>query len=159
MNELDVTHDPSRKSWVDSANRPTTDFPIQNLPFCMFARPGDVKRAGVAIGDEILDLKAAADLGLLDSESAATVRACTDVGLNPLMATAGPKATALRRRISELLSMGHTAAGSQDRLLVAQAQYEELTPGTADPKIAAYQSVCSTPQPDCFDNWTASAPR
>ena len=107
MPDLDFTHDPSRKSWVATANSPTTDFPIQNLPFCMFARPGEVKRAGVAIGDEILDLTAAVDLGLLEGEMAATVRACTDGGLNPLMATAGPKATALRRRLSELLSAGN----------------------------------------------------
>ena len=120
MTDLDFTHDPSRKSWVATANSPTTDFPIQNLPFCMFARPGEVKRAGVAIGDEILDLTAAADLGLLEGEMAATVRACTDIGLNPLMATAGPKATALRRRLSELLSAGDKAAASQDQLLVAQ---------------------------------------
>ena len=30
---IDETHDPSLKSWVESANDPTTDFPIQNLPF------------------------------------------------------------------------------------------------------------------------------
>ena len=120
--DLDVTHDPARKSWVATANEPSADFPIQNLPFCLFARPGEVKRAGVAIGDEVLDLKAAADLELLEGETAATVRACTDVGLNPLMGTAGPKATALRRRLSELLSIGHDAAGSRDRLLTAQRQ-------------------------------------
>ena len=52
MADIDVTHDPTRKSWVASANAPSTDFPIQNLPFCMFARPGEAKRAGVAIGEE-----------------------------------------------------------------------------------------------------------
>jgi fumarylacetoacetase len=122
MTDLDFTHDPSRKSWVATANSPTTDFPIQNLPFCMFARPGEVKRAGVAIGDEILDLTAAADLGLLDGDMVATVRACTDAGLNPLMATAGPKATALRCHLSELLLAGNTAAASPDQLLVAQRE-------------------------------------
>jgi len=37
--DLDVTHDPARKSWVATANEPSADFPIQNLPFCMFAVP------------------------------------------------------------------------------------------------------------------------
>ena len=120
--DLDVTHDPARKSWVATANEPSADFPIQNLPFCMFARPGEAKRAGVAIGEKVLDLSAAADLGLLDGEMAATVRACTDVGLNPLMATERTKATALRQRLSEVLSIGHQAADRQDRLLVAQRQ-------------------------------------
>ena len=28
---LNATHDPGLKSWVESANRPGADFPIQNL--------------------------------------------------------------------------------------------------------------------------------
>src|SRR5690606_30432767 len=35
--EINETHDPDLKSWVESANDPNTDFPIQNLPFCIFA--------------------------------------------------------------------------------------------------------------------------
>jgi len=31
---IDETHDPKLESWVESANDPETDFPIQNLPFC-----------------------------------------------------------------------------------------------------------------------------
>ena len=34
--EINETHDPNLKSWVESANDPNTDFPIQNLPFCVF---------------------------------------------------------------------------------------------------------------------------
>jgi fumarylacetoacetase len=54
------THDPKLKSWVESANDPATDFPIQNLPFGVFRRKGskEVPRGGVAIGDQILDLAA-----------------------------------------------------------------------------------------------------
>ena len=37
MMRLDETHDPSRKSWVASANG-NADFPIQNLPFGVFKR-------------------------------------------------------------------------------------------------------------------------
>jgi fumarylacetoacetase len=29
---LNETHDPARRSWVQSANDPSTDFPLQNLP-------------------------------------------------------------------------------------------------------------------------------
>jgi fumarylacetoacetase len=54
---IDRTHDPERKSWVESANLPGADFPIQNLPYCTFLRRGDDRsRAGVAIGDQLLDL-------------------------------------------------------------------------------------------------------
>jgi fumarylacetoacetase len=57
---LDETHDPARQSFVESANAPHCDFPIQNLPFAVF-RPatGKPPRVGVAIGDQILDVAAA----------------------------------------------------------------------------------------------------
>ena len=34
---MNDTHDPQRQSWVASANRPGVAFPIQNLPFGVFA--------------------------------------------------------------------------------------------------------------------------
>ena len=57
---MDSTHDPNLKSWVESANEPGCDFPIQNLPFGIFKRRGakESPRGGVAIGDQILDLAA-----------------------------------------------------------------------------------------------------
>ena len=62
--QLDETHDPALDSWVASA-KAHGDFPIQNLPFGVFAPPGEEARIGVAIGDSILDLRAAAQAGLL----------------------------------------------------------------------------------------------
>jgi fumarylacetoacetase len=53
---IDKTHDPKLRSWVDSANRPECDFPIQNLPVGVFRAAGEKRaRLGVAIGDFILD--------------------------------------------------------------------------------------------------------
>src|SRR5437764_6136119 len=56
--ELNETHDPNLRSWVESANDPNTDFPIQNLPFVAF-RPIDKPwlrepEFGVRIGDNVL---------------------------------------------------------------------------------------------------------
>src|SRR5919201_1234533 len=58
--KLDKTHDPELTSWVESANVPGCEFPIQNLPFGIFKRKGakELPRGGVAIGDQILDLAA-----------------------------------------------------------------------------------------------------
>ena len=54
---IDETHDPGLRSWVDSANRPGCDFPIQNLPVGVFQVIGTSQaRLGVAIGDFILDV-------------------------------------------------------------------------------------------------------
>jgi hypothetical protein len=82
---LNETHDPSRQSWLRSANHPDTDFPIQNLPLGIF-REGGIARGGAAIGDRIFDLAAALDLGFLSGEVANAVRAAAGDTLNPLMA-------------------------------------------------------------------------
>lgn len=56
--EINETHDPNLKSWIESANDPNTDFPIQNLPFCVFRHYSteNNKSVGVVIGDKIADL-------------------------------------------------------------------------------------------------------
>jgi fumarylacetoacetase len=87
------THDPDLRSWVESANDPASDFPIQNLPFGVFRRKGSKEkpRGGVAIGDQVFDLAA---LGL-----------DTGPNLNKL-AAAGPKAWhELRALLSVSLSL------------------------------------------------------
>jgi fumarylacetoacetase len=58
MHEINETHDPNLLSWIESANSPDTDFPIQNLPFCVFRRANTTEwiRTGVAIGNQIFDL-------------------------------------------------------------------------------------------------------
>ena len=59
MYEINETHDPNLKSWVESANDPDTDFPIQNLPFCMFRQSGDMdegEQIGIRIGNFVVDI-------------------------------------------------------------------------------------------------------
>src|SRR5258705_13436587 len=97
---LDETPDPSRSSWVEGADG-HADFPIQNLPYRVFpSRDGD-RRAGVAIGERILDLRAVAAMGLLPPAGAEVLGAAT---LNRLMALPAAHRTDLRRRLSALLS-------------------------------------------------------
>ena len=54
------------RSWVESANAPDTDFPLNNLPYGAFHVSGSDLHAGVAIGDRILDVTALEQAGLLD---------------------------------------------------------------------------------------------
>ncbi|GGE32516.1 fumarylacetoacetase [Primorskyibacter flagellatus] len=57
---------PLLRSWVESANAPDTDFPLNNLPYGVFSTPDlDGRRMGVAIGDHILDLFALSETGVL----------------------------------------------------------------------------------------------
>lgn len=53
--------EPHLRSWVDTA--PNSPFPIQNLPYGVFTDQAGT-RAGVAIGDRILDLAACESAGL-----------------------------------------------------------------------------------------------
>lgn len=94
MTMLDTTHDASLQSWVPSANAADTDFPVQNLPFGRFS-PKDgaqTMRIGVAIGDQILDLRAA---GLADSDD-----------MHTLMSAEASERQALRSKISQGLRLG-----------------------------------------------------
>src|SRR5581483_645814 len=101
--QLDETHDPARRSWVESANRPDAAFPLQNLPFGVFRRAGEAWRGGVAIGDRILDLGAARRAGLIAGDAADAANAAAGPTLNPLMALGKPSWTALRRALSQFL--------------------------------------------------------
>jgi len=104
----DFTHDPSRRSWVASANG-HQDFPLQNLPFGIFRPQGEKPRGGVAIGDEILDLPMALAQGLFTGEAEQAARTAAGPKLNPLMALGKGSRQALRHRLSKLLD----AAGSE----------------------------------------------
>jgi fumarylacetoacetase len=104
---LNETHDPARKSWIESANNPTGDFPIQNLPLGVFSHSAsDEPRPGIAIGDQILDLAAAYELGLLP-ESVPQGAVCSS-SLNALFSLGQQSLRDLRRRAGELLDAGPT---------------------------------------------------
>ena len=107
---LNDTHDPRRESWVQSANDPKTDFPIQNLPFGIFStETASTRRVGIAIGDEILDVSAAIDAGMIDA-SAAVTRAAKASSLNGLMSSNPEEISALRASVSDALEAGNSSA-------------------------------------------------
>jgi fumarylacetoacetase len=91
------TNDASLTSWVETARG--SDFPIQNLPLGIFSVGQRRRRAGVAIGDFVLDLVAVADL--LDEDWREDL---SQPVLNGWLAR-GPEAQReLRVRLQELLS-------------------------------------------------------
>jgi fumarylacetoacetase len=136
---LNETHDPARRSFLDSANAPDADFPIQNLPFGVF-RPaaGAAPRVGVAIGDQVLDVAAAS--GAFTGLAAEAARACAASQLNVLMAL-GPQAwSALRLALSRGLSAEHGDATLR-RHLTALAQAELVMPVMVPDFTDFYASV------------------
>jgi len=106
MSSIDETHDPRRESWVASA-RGHAEFPIQNLPLGVFSPVGGPARGGVAIGNQIFDLRAGLEAGLFAGEAATAAEAAAGPILNPLMALDKGARLALRRSLSALLSAGN----------------------------------------------------
>ncbi|MEM7721295.1 MAG: fumarylacetoacetase [Pseudomonadota bacterium] len=116
MAALNKTHDPMRRSWVESANDPTCDFPIQNLPYGVFSIAGGQKRVGVAIGEQIVDLTALEATGRLRPDGEAPV---FDQGsLNPFMALPQSTWTETRAQVADLLD---ATGGDRSLPLTAQA--------------------------------------
>jgi fumarylacetoacetase len=115
-------NDPSLYSFIPVD--PTSDFPIQNLPYGVFSSgDGRAPRVGVAIGDFVLDLWELEQDGRLNVGDLGVFSAST---LNPFMAL-GPKIwSRTRARISELLRHDNPELRDNDELrqlaLVPMAQ-------------------------------------
>lgn len=103
--DLDDTHATTVRSWVASANG-HAHFPIQNLPFGVFAVGGGGDRIGVAIGDSVLDVQKALEIGALTGLDAAIAEACGATTLNPLMALPSSSRRTLRRALFKALESG-----------------------------------------------------
>lgn len=117
--EIDETHDPSLESWVESANDPETDFPIQNLPIAAAVSEdeelGLVEELFVAIGESVVDINSLAAAGLLNG----LVPEGEEIDEVPSGALTLPGfPSALRRRLSELL---RSTAEPSSRAAVEQA--------------------------------------
>ena len=138
---LNATHDPALRSWVDSANEPGTDFPIQNLPFGVFAGRGATPRVGVAIGDRILDVARCHALGLLNDAAGEAAAACGHPSLNALMALGSGHWTALRASLSGLLSAGDARREQTREALIELAGADLLLPARIGDYTDFYCSI------------------
>lgn len=131
---VDETHDSTLRSWVESANDLSTDFPVQNLPFGVFRRRERYSppRIGVAIGDMVLDATSCAAAGLFDALPAAVAEAFDSSTLNRVMALEHGKRRALRKRLSGALKMHPGGTGDLrpmvEPFLVPMAEVELLLP-------------------------------
>jgi fumarylacetoacetase len=140
---LNATHDPSLRSWVDSANVAGTDFPLQNLPIAIFRRRGGGEdfRAGIAIGDAILDLAALRARCKLAGAAAAALDACAAPALNALMSQGPAASAALRAAVSELLRADQPRAPELRAALVPQSAAEYALPAHVGNYTDFYTSI------------------
>src|SRR5690349_3787433 len=124
------TNDPALGSFVPVA--PESHFPIQNLPYGVFRRPGGEPRVGVAIGDHVLDLALLEERGLFDTPALRGRRVFAAPALNAFLALGRPAWDEARSRVSQLLRADEPTlrdnAPLRERALVPRANVQLLLP-------------------------------
>ncbi|MEU6036337.1 fumarylacetoacetase [Actinomadura sp. NPDC047616] len=108
------------ESWV--AGSAGSGFGVDNLPYGVFSRRGELPRVGVAIGGHVLDLAGLAAAGLVDDR-----RWFASGSLNAFMAAGRAAWQANRARLTELLT-DETYRDRVEPHLVPRADVELLRP-------------------------------
>lgn len=108
------------KSWISIPS--DSDFTLHNIPFGVFSTEGHA-RAGIAIGNQVLDLAVLHESGLLDGLDLPQ-RIFEDTVLNAYMALGKKVWTPTRNRIIQLLSEGNDEL-SGNRILCERAFFPQ----------------------------------
>ncbi|MGY2134060.1 fumarylacetoacetase [Hymenobacter sp. HD11105] len=137
-------NDPTLRSWIDIP--PTSDFPIQNLPFGVFETPERGTRLGVAIGDYVLDLYAVCQYGFFEDLDlgSAQPKVFRRRSLNAFIAMGRPVWRAVRQRVSELLRHDNPALREEEAMracLLRQSEVEMLRPVKPNNYTDFYSSI------------------
>ncbi len=131
-------------------------FPVDNLPYGV-ARTGAGPHVVVAIGTRALDLTAAAEAGLVRDPH----RLLAGPTLNPFLAAGRPQWTAVRARVTELLT-DPRYADRVGTLLLDQREITPLLPFTVGDYVDFYSSehhainigrIFRPGQPPLSQNW------
>jgi fumarylacetoacetase len=124
--DIDDTHDARLESWVESANDPKTEFPIQNLPLCAFVHPEhDIEVLGARIGDMIVDLATLHDAGLLGNKDHQDHEVCDALeapDANGFGALSGAQRAKVRKDLQRFLTKG-APGGQQTRRIRENALF------------------------------------
>jgi fumarylacetoacetase len=107
------------KSWVESANRPDGQFPLNNLPCGVFSRSDEDPRCGIAIGDFVLDVAVLEAEGLLHLQGGPLL----DVPFWNEVMEAGPAVWAdLRAQVTAMLAAGSSKQAMVEDHLIPLAE-------------------------------------
>ncbi|MCY4336714.1 MAG: fumarylacetoacetase [Litoreibacter sp.] len=113
-----------KRSWLDSANSPTTPFPLNNLPYGVFSVGDGDLRCGVAIGDRVVDATGLEAAGALRADPLADV---LDAPYwNDFMELGQAAWARYRSALSALLAEGADDA-TQDLIITHSVKLSEAT--------------------------------
>lgn len=117
---IDDTHDSSLASWVESANG-HADFPIQNLPLCIYSLGDGERRGAVAIGDRLLDVARLADAGVLPDADRDLLRFAAGPTLNSFFTLTAADRRRFRTIMSAALTTGRREVQALAETLLVNA--------------------------------------
>ncbi|WP_217633318.1 fumarylacetoacetase [Pricia antarctica] len=106
-------------SWVDIPK--DSDFSIYNLPFGIFSVGNGNKKIGIAIGDQIVDVSAIAELGHFE-DLKVDKKTFVTTYLNDFINLGKPVNTAVRLKVQDLLSDKNSSLLDQTQVLVPQSE-------------------------------------
>jgi len=158
---IDDTHNPDLQSWIEEANDPATDFPIQNLPLGLIKLPNPededddeswIESVVTRVGDTIVDLSACYNAGVLKPDNkkfeddfevyigdGGTLNAIGDADVTPGFRPA------LRRAISKMLAKDtkalRDAGGIRAEALIPLEEADFLLPFHVHDYTDFYASV------------------
>jgi len=138
---INETHDPNARSWVESANQPGSDFPIQNLPLGVFDRGKAMTCVGAAIGEQILDLSSAAEANCIPLIDEITTEALMEEHLNLLMAIGRERWSKLRRACFDMLRAGSEYRSDIETHLLPMSGLNMLVPCVIGDYTDFYASI------------------
>ncbi len=142
-----ATRDPDLRSWVESADDPGGDFPIQNLPLGVFRRGGsrEAPRIGTAIGDQVLDVAACVEARIMEGIGPETACALCASSLNPFLAQGPSSWSAARAALAALLAADSPRLRDDPalrrRCVLAAADTELLVPASIGDYTDFYASI------------------
>lgn len=122
-------------TWVSVPNN--SDFSIYNLPFGIFSINADEPRAGIAIGEQIIDLAAVSELGLLDVD-ATFFRQKT---LNEFIALGKKTTNKIRLDIQKLLVIENSPLKNHPKVFVLQKDAQMHLPVHVGDYTDFYSSI------------------
>ncbi len=92
------------KSWIESANKPQSHFPVQNLPFGAALFSDGTKKCVSAIGDQVVNLAALEELGFLKTGTSELL--FNQPTINKFMAQGAQVWQTVRNSLTDLLVDG-----------------------------------------------------
>ncbi len=114
-----------------------SDFSIHNIPFGIFSTPNHSKRAGVAVGDHILDLAAVAKLGVFDFDSSVLERE----NLNDFIGLGKATTSKIRAAVQQWLQDENSVLAGKPELFVPQSKAQMHMPVSVGDYTDFYSSI------------------